>query len=82
MEPEPSGTAPGTRPRREPTTGEQYIPGSGHQPGTATEEAAGRRTRPAQKKKPRFWNGYVILYLREWVLSVHKGFLSFTKQIC
>lgn len=64
MEPEPSGTAPGTRPRREPTTGEQYFPGSGNRPDTAAEEAAGGRTRPAQEKKPGFWNGYVILYLR------------------
>lgn len=47
--------------RREPTTGEQYFPRSGNQPGTAAEEAAGGRTRPAQEKKSGFWNGYVIL---------------------
>ena len=56
-----SGTAPRTRPGRNPTTGKQYFPRSGNQPGTAAEEAAGGRTRPAQEKKPGFWNGYVIL---------------------
>lgn len=61
MEPGTSGAAPGTRPGRNPTTGKQYFPGSGYQPGTAAEEATGGRTRPTQKKKPRFWNGYVIL---------------------
>ena len=60
MEPGSSGTAPGTRPGREPTTGKQYFPSSGNQPGTAAEEATGGRTRPAQEEKPGFWNGYVI----------------------
>ena len=59
---------PGTRPRRNPTTGKQYIPSSGNQPGTTAEETTGGRTRPTQKKKPGFWNGYVILQLREWIL--------------
>lgn len=59
-------TAPGTRPWREPTTGKQYIPSSGNQSGTAAEEATRRRTRPAQEKKPGFWNGYVISELRAW----------------
>lgn len=59
MEPGSSGTAPGTRPGREPTTGKQYFPSSGNQPGTTAEEAAGGRTRPAQEKKSGFWNGYV-----------------------
>lgn len=68
MEPGSSGTAPETRPGREPITEEQYITGAGYQPGTAEEEAAGERTRPTQKKKPWFWNEYVILYLRVWVL--------------
>ena len=63
MEPGSSGTAPGTRPGREPTTGKQYIPSSGNQPGTAAEEATGGRTRPAQEKKPGFWNGYVNLIM-------------------
>jgi hypothetical protein len=25
-------------------------------------------TKPSQEKKPGVWNGYVILYLREWFL--------------
>lgn len=62
MEPEPSGTAPGTRPGRNSTTGKQYYPGSGNQPGTAAEETTGGRTRPAQEKKPGFWKGYVNLF--------------------
>ena len=61
MEPGSSGTAPGTRSGRNPTTGKQYFPSSGNQPGTAAEEATGGRTRPAQEKKPGVWNGYVIL---------------------
>lgn len=59
MEPGSSGTAPGTRPGREPTTGKQYFPSSGNQPGTAAEEATGRRTQSAQEKKPGFWDGNV-----------------------
>ena len=56
----------GTRQGREPTTGEQYFPGSGHQSGTAAEETTGGRNLPAQKEKPGFWNGdvNVNLYLR------------------
>ena len=50
-------------PGREPTTGKQYFPSSGNQPGTAEKEATGGRTRPAQEKKPGFWNGYVNLNL-------------------
>ena len=46
-----------------PITGKQYFPGSRYQSGTAAEEATGGRTRPAQEKKPGFWNGYVILKL-------------------
>lgn len=38
IESESSGTAPETRPGREPTTGKQYFPSSGNQPGTAAEE--------------------------------------------
>ena len=62
MEPGSSGTAPGTRPGRNPTTGKQYFPGSGNQPGIAKEKTTGGRTQPAQEKKPGFWNGYVILF--------------------
>lgn len=54
-----SETAPGTRRERNPTTEKQYFPMSGNQPGTAEKEATGGRTRPAQEKKPGFWNGYV-----------------------
>ena len=46
-----------------PTTGKQYFPSSGNQPGTTAEEATRGRTRPAQEKKPGFWNGYVNLNL-------------------
>lgn len=53
-----------------PTTGKQYFPGSGHRPGTAAEEAAGGRTRPAQEKKSGFWNGYVILHMHACVRDV------------
>lgn len=51
MEPEPSGTAPGTKLGREPTTGEQYFPGSGHRPGTAAEEAAGGRASAKEREE-------------------------------
>ena len=63
MEPGSSVTAPGTRPGREPTTGKQYIPSSGNQPGTAAEEATGGRTRSTQEEKPGFWNGNVNLIM-------------------
>lgn len=59
-----SEAPPGTRSGRNPTTGKQYFPGSGNQPGIAKEKTTGGRTRPAQEKKPGFWNGDVNLYLR------------------
>ena len=37
--------------RRNPTTGEQYIPGSGNQPGTAEKEAAGGRASAKEREK-------------------------------
>lgn len=49
--------------RRNPTPGKQYFPSSGNQPGTAEKEAKGGRTRPAQEKKPGFWNGDVNLIM-------------------
>ncbi len=51
MEPGSSGTAPGTRPGREPTTGKQYFPGAGNRPGTAAEEATGGRTSAKEREE-------------------------------
>lgn len=51
MEPESSDTEPRIRSGREPTKGKQYIPDSGHRPGSAKEEAVGGRTRLAEEEK-------------------------------
>lgn len=64
------GIASGTRLVREPTTGKQYFPGAGYQPGTAEKEATDGRTRLVQEKKPELWNGYEILYLCLWRFAV------------
>lgn len=54
------------------TLSEYINPGSIYRPGTAAEEAAGGRTRPAQEEKPGFWNGYVnyivLLYAILWII--------------
>lgn len=65
-----SGTAPGTRRERNPTTEKQYFPMSGNQPGTAEKEATGGRTQPAQEKKPGFWNEYVNIQIYTCVRDV------------